>query len=264
MNFTYSTIIGRDPLLLEGHLHNITSYAGFDKLPCEKKLLVIVYKNSSISSSTTDKILEICDKYGAQAELYEEPTSNFIENLYACWNLGYEKALDGFVFRGGSDQVFSRNSFPYLYIAALNLKDDNIVLQANTIENADRNLNSRHMLASLGNSFEDFSFDKFESFCKQLNENIPNNLLSIEDSMHHWGKPTEFTSSLGIINRTDGCSWLMKKKDWELHGPLPVIENGITGDVIIHDRLQQAGYKSYIFRDCVTYHFVRGESLNIQ
>ena len=56
----------------------------------------------------------------------------------------------------------------------------------------------------------------------------------------------------------------MKKSDWEEFGPMPPIENGITGDVVIHDRMQTAGYENYIVRDCVTYHFVRGESKDIQ
>ena len=108
MKFTYYTIIGRDPSLLEGHLDNVTKYAGFDKLECEKKLLVIVYKNQSIPQSVTDQIFEVCKKYNAEYVIYNEPHSNFIENLYACWNLGYEYALDGLVFRGGSDQTFSK------------------------------------------------------------------------------------------------------------------------------------------------------------
>jgi hypothetical protein len=56
----------------------------------------------------------------------------------------------------------------------------------------------------------------------------------------------------------------MTRKDWEEHGPLPVLENGVTGDVVIHDRFQRNGYESFIVRDCITYHFVRGESKDIQ
>ena len=41
----------------------------------------------------------------------------------------------------------------------------------------------------------------------------------------------------------------MKKRDWEQIGPIPVLENGITGDVVIHDRLQVNGYESYISKD---------------
>jgi len=40
---------------------------------------------------------------------------------------------------------------------------------------------------------------------------------------------------------------------------LPVFDNMITGDVAIHDYLMNAGYRDYIVRDCVTYHFVQGE-----
>jgi len=260
MNFTYYTIIGRDPRLLDGHLQNVTEYAGFNKLECTKKLLVIVYKNSKISEDTTSLIKKVCDKYGAEIFYYEEPTVDFLQNLYACWNLGYERALDGFVFRGGSDQIFSKDSFVHLYNEALKLKNQDFVLQANTIENAERNLNSRHLLAPLGNNFDDFNIQKFEEFCTKINFGIEKTILTLQDSLQFWGKPTPLVSTLGIINRTDGCSWLMKKSDWQRFGPLPILEYGITGDVVIHDRLQRAGYVSYITRDCITYHFVRGES----
>ena len=264
MKFTYYTIIGRDPSLLEGHLKNVTEYAGFNDLKCDKKLLVIVYTNSSIPQTTTDEVLTICEKYGAETVLYPEPTSSFINNLYACWNLGYAHALDGMVFRGGSDQVFSKNSFVSLYNDRLSCDNEKVILQANTIENANRNLGSRHLLAFLGDTFESFSYEGFETLCDGINKNANKPLLSLSESLELWNRPLGFTSSLGQINRTDGCSWLMTKKDWEEHGPIPVIENGITGDVVIHDRFQIAGYESYITRDCVTYHFVRGESKDIQ
>jgi len=265
--FTYYTIIGKDPSLLKGHLENVTKYAGFDKLECEKRLLVIVYRNSLITKETTDKILEVCDEYGAHPVMYDEPVTEFLPNLYACWNLGYEYALDGFVFRGGSDQVFSKDSFVSLHRVAEETKNRNIVLQANTIENGDRNLGSRHILKSFGDTFEGFKLEEFEETCEELNGSpfLPDgDLVSISEALEVWGKPTSFNSSLGHINRCDGCSWLMSKKDWEEFGPLPITENGHTGDVVIHDRLQKAGYQSYIAKDCITYHFVRGESLEVQ
>ena len=97
-------------------------------------------------------------------------------------------------------------------------------------------------------------------FIENINENVDLEILDIGRSVKTWGHPTSFQSSLGHINRTDGCSWLMTRQDWVEYGPLPPIENGITGDVIIHDRLQKVNYFNYIVRDCVTYHFVRGES----
>lgn len=261
--FTYYTIIGRDSNLLEHHLDNITNYAGFNSLECKKRLLVIIYKNSNILESTTDKIIEICAKYKAGYSIYEEPSSNFLKNLYYCWNLGYTHALDGYIFRGGSDQIFSKDSFLELYSVAEQNKDKKIVLQANTIENQHATVSSRHILAPFGGTYEDFNYQKFETLCLELNnaplvENI--DLIDVQTALKAWGHPTSFHSTLGNIDRCDGCSWLMTKKEWEEYGPLPELENNVTGDVVIHDRMQLDGYTMYIVKKCLTYHFIRGES----
>ena len=265
--FTYYTIIGKDLSLPSGHVKNIKEYAGFDRLPCEKEFLVIVYKNKKIPEQTTSEILDYCDSQNLRTYIYEEPTESFLHNLYACWNLGYSEAKDGWVFRGGSDQVFSKDSFLHLYEQASKI-DDETILQANTIENAHKLTqlgvsNSRHFTEEFGNDFETFSYEKFERFCEDINRDVNEELLDIQTSLGYWGHPTEFHSSLGVIDRTDGCSWLMSRKHFESHGPMPPIERGVTGDVIIHDRFQSAGFKNFITRDCITYHFVQGESSQI-
>lgn len=267
--FTYYTIIGKDLNLLKGHVKNVKEYAGFDKIPGKKEFLIIVYRNRNISPSTTKAILDFCKSQNIRTHIYDEPNNVFIKNLYACWNLGYELSQDGYVLRGGSDQVFSRNSFLSLYNESEKLRGKgitNVVLQANTIENKKRlkeiGAKSRHFSEEFGDNFENFDYKKFESFEKKINKGIKKQLIDINDALRYWKKPTSELTSLGRINRVDGCSWLMTKKDWQKYGPLPVVENGITGDVIIHDRLQQAGYTEYIVKDCITYHFVRGESMS--
>jgi len=260
MKFTYYTIIGKDKKLLEGHLKNVTEYAGFNKLPCDKELLLIVYTNQSIDKEITSELISIGQNYGAKVISYAEPVQNFLQNLYACWNIGYLMSGDGFVFRGGSDQIFSKDSFVNLYDTAYKYRNEDVILQANTIENPRRAFESRHILADLGETYEEFDYSKFESLCESLTSKTTKELLTIEESLSVWGKPTSFMSSIGRINRTDGCSWLMKRRDWERHGPLPPVEGGVTGDVVIHDRMQQAGYKNYIVNDVITYHFVQGES----
>lgn len=272
MKFTYYTIIGKNLDLLKGHVKNVKEYAGFNKLTCEKEFIVIIYTNRTISTETTQSLIDYCTLENIKYVMYDEPTNVFIENLYACWNLGYEASDDGYVFRGGSDQVFSRDSFIYLYEEAEKLRlsgDKKFILQANTIENsialAQINAHSRHFSKDFGGTFGSFSYDKFETFIDNINnkETVkPNKLVSIEEALSIWEKPTSLQTSLGNINRVDGCSWLMTKEDWLTYGPIPVIINNITGDVLIHDRLQLSGYKEYIVRDCVTYHFVRGESMN--
>ena len=269
MKFTYYTIIGRDLELLKGHIDNIKKYAGFDELKTEKEILVIIYKNNKIPQQTTKNIIDYCCANDLKFHLHEEKHSNFLINLYDCWNLGYEKSDDGYVFRGGSDQIFSKNSFIEIYTQAEILRKNGIknILQFNTIENSERlkemNVASRHFMKDFGNSFINFKYQEFEGFIQKINSDIPFDLIDINEALSFWNHPTGFNSSLGFINRTDGCSWLMTKEDWLKYGPLPPIENGHTGDVIIHDKLQLAGYINYIVKNCITYHFVRGESNKI-
>ena len=261
--FTYYTIIGKDVNLLQGHVENVKEYAGFDKLPCEKEFLVIVYKNSGIPESVTSEILNYCASQDIRTYIYEEPTDSFLDNLYACWNLGYSEAKDGWIFRGGSDQVFSKNSILETYNDAKRTQGEKITLQANTIENINRNLDSRHLLFNLGDSFNNFNYLMFENVCEYILNNPAirdNRFINIDKAIEAWGRPTSFNSSYGTINRCDGCSWIMTKENWVKYGPIPKMEKGITGDVIIHDRMQFDGFEQYIMNNCITYHFVRGES----
>jgi hypothetical protein len=272
MKFTYYTIIGKDLNLLKGHVKNIKEYAGFDRLPCEKEFIIIIYRNNKIPKEITNSLLEYCKSESIKTVIYDEPVDRFIDNLYACWNLGYEASTDGYVFRGGSDQVFNKDSFIRLYEEAEKLRINNpnkkFVLQANTIENTSRikkiGAISRHFTLDIGTTFDEFDYKSFENFIVDINRNIDKDLLTIDDALRYWGKPTSLGTSLGQINRVDGCSWLMTREDWVNYGPLPVFEKGITGDVFIHDKLQLAGYEELLVKDCVTYHFVRGESINVQ
>jgi hypothetical protein len=264
-HFTYYTIIGKDLNLLKGHVENIKYHAGFDKLTCPKEFLMIVYRNNRIPAHVTNEILDYCHANDIRTEIYDEPTNNFIENLYACWNLGYEKSQDGFVFRGGSDQVFNKDSFISLVEQANKLDEEGkkFVLQANTVECKSRlqkiNAVSRHFARDFGESFDNLDLNAFERFVDDLRAGVKEELLGIYKALEYWKHPTPAETTVGWINRCDGCSWLMKRQDWVEFGPLPVFHNMITGDVAIHDYLMNAGYRDYIVRDCVTYHFVQGE-----
>jgi hypothetical protein len=272
MKFTYYTIIGKDLNLLKGHVENVRNYAGFDRLPCEKEFIIIIYRNNNIPPAVTESLINYCNENGLTHVIYDEPYNTFIDNLYACWNLGYEKASEGYVFRGGSDQVFSKDSFIRLYEIAENFRINEphrkIILQANTIENTTRireiNAISRHFTMDLGFTFDTFDYEGYEKFIARINRDLTQEVLTIDDCLKYWGKPTQLQTTLGVINRVDGCSWLMTKEEWSKYGPIPVFRNGITGDVAIHDTLQLDGYEELLVKDCVTYHFVRGESINVQ
>lgn len=268
MKFTYYTIIGRDPAMLRAHLTNLKEVAGYDALQVDKELLVIVYRNPKIPKETTEEIIEVCERMGAIPFLYDEPDDDFLQNLYACWNAGYIFATGDVIFRAGSDQVFYTGSLQalvdvwtgYRWLPDPPIGHGGIVLQANTIENAKRSPESRHILADLGSTYQDFDQVGFNRLSEALIAKTDKKILTIEESLEVYGKPTGFHSSLGWIDRVDGCSWMMSRNAFLNHGPLPSLEGGITGDVIIHDRLQRARFKSFLVRDCITYHFVRGES----
>lgn len=272
MKFTYYTIIGKDPYLIKGHLNNIRFHAGFDQLDCPKQIIVVVYKNSKIPKEITEEILDICTQNNAKIVIYDEPTTNFLDNLYRCWNLGYEHSDDGWVFRSGSDQAFNKDSFPKLYDVAMREREKNskILLNSNTIEHSVRAMSkgniSRHIIANFGDNFKNFNVDAFEKFCAELNKNVKEELLTVDQSYSYWRKPTGFCSTVSAWhNRTEGCSWLITKKDWEEYGPMIPLtyysRGQITGDCLLHDKLQIVGYKDYLTRDCITYHFFRGESI---
>ena len=272
MHFTYYTIIGKNLKLFQSHVQNIKIYSGFDSMPCDKEFLIIIYKNSSIPESTTQSILDFCKEENIRPVIYDEPDSNFLNNLYFSWNLGYQESKEGYVFRSGSDQVFSKDSFLYLYEAAEKLRTtgyEKFILQANTIENLTAlnkiGATSRHFAIDLGGTFEEFDYKTFEDLIASFEKKIPKeiDLIDIETALKYWKKPTKLQTTLGIIDRVDGCSWLQMKSDWEKHGALvPINAQGITGDVTYIDELQRQNYKMYIPRNVHTYHFVRGESFN--
>lgn len=264
MHFTYYSIIGKDLNLLKGHVNNIKDYAGFDKLECDKEFIMIVYRNERIPPHVTQSIVDFCNDNDVRVVFYDEPDNVFLTNLYACWNLGYEAAKDGYVFRGGSDQIFSKDSFVHLYNVAEKLQGQKVTLHANTIECASRLAKigswSRHFTLSLGETYEEFDYKEFENFISNINAGVTQEYFDVYKALQLWNHPTSFLSSMGVINRCDGNSWLMTREDWVKHGPLPVMFNNTTGDCVINDILQQNGYMDYIVRDCITYHFVQGES----
>jgi len=265
-HFTYYTIIGKDLDLLKGHVENIKYHAGYDKLECPKEFIVIVYTNSKIDPSVTQTIVDYCNEQNLRVVYYHEPPHlDFLHNLYNCWNIGYEYSQPGYVFRGGSDQVFSEDSFVHLFNAAQKLDQagKKYVLQANTIECASRlrkiNAISRHFACDFGDNFKNMNMEAFENFITNINMNVDSKILNIYQALKHWRHPTTTETTMGVLNRCDGCSWLMSKQDWIDFGPIPPLDGPITGDVAIHDYLMKAGYMDYIVRDCVTYHFVQGE-----
>ncbi len=251
--FDYYTIIGRNSELFRGHVDNTLRNAGLTRDLWDFHTLV--YTNGKIPQETTDEIVAICEENDIHWYLHpEDPSQSFIKRLYDCWNRGYELGSRPHVFRAGSDQTWSKNAFYNLWNAYEDLVIKPVVLQAQTIEHMVSYPGSRHFCRDFGNNFGNYDEEAFFKFCEEISR--PGSYL-IHEALEIWGKPTR------MINgppRTDGCSWLQERKLFKTHGPMPTIRGGVTGDVLIHDAYQRAGIPNLLVGDCITYHFVRGES----
>lgn len=249
--FDYCTIIGRDPLLWRWHVDNIIKNAGLSR--DRWSFHVIIYRNEGIPATITDELVAICEANDIKYHFhYEDPSQPFIKRLYACWNKIYELGERDLVLRGGSDQAWYKDSFRNI-LDAFDASPFNCILQAQTVE---AHGPSRHIVREFGNSPSTFKEKEWEDFCKEI---IRDGLFGPEGCLDIWGHPT---ITIDGRYRTEGCSWLQDKKLWKQYGPMPdtVMAGGITGDVWLNRRYQDEGISDFLVGDCITYHFVRGES----
>lgn len=253
--FDFYSIIGRDPKLWRGFVANVLRNSGLSRDLWD--FHAIVYTNNKISRQTTEEIIEICKENDIFYYLHpEDPSKPFIERLYKAWNRGYELGKRPLIFRAGSDQTWNNGAFAALWGAWESLPVKSAVLQAQTVEHTVSYPGSRHFCRDFGNNFDNYDEEAFFEFCREISRP---GIYTIDECLDIWGKPGR------MINgppRTDGCSWLMKRELFKKVGPMPTLIGGVTGDVIIHDRIQSLGVPNFLVGDCITYHFVRGESKN--
>lgn len=259
MKLSYYTIIGRDARLFKWHVDNVLRNSGLSRDLWDFN--VVVYKNNRIPEQTTAEILELCKINDINWLIYNEPHDNFLINLYNSWNLGYTLGKGELVLRAGSDQAFSPGCFAAMLDAHNSYYGTGeLITQMHTVESPLAGPGSRHWVMPFGNNWQEFKEDEFVKFCQSQ---AKPGLFGIEEALRIWKHPTSFNSSLGHINRVDGVSWLMSRELFKKIGPMPAIENGHTGDVIIHDRATRAGIPELLVGDAFSYHLVRGEARQI-
>jgi hypothetical protein len=257
--FDYTTIIGRDPKLFRFHVDNVLRNAGLSRE--HWSFNVVVYYNETIPRETTDEIMDICEKNDITVfKIYEDPRKPFIMRLYDAWNLVQEVGYRPLTLRAGSDQTWYPGSFKAIYEEYLEFEKKNgpdVILQAQTIESPLAG-QSRHFVKPFGTTAQEYDEAAFIKFCDEIK--APG-LFTIDEALARWGHPTHFSSSLGEThNRTDGCSWLQSKDLFKRFGPMRYIVGKWTGDVIIHDNYERGGVPNFLVGNCITYHFVKGES----
>lgn len=257
--FDYTTIIGRDPKLFRFHVDNVLRNAGLDR--DKWSFNAIVYRNEKIPTEVTDEILDICHRNGITSfVIYEDPRKPFIMRLYDAWNLVQEVGNRELTLRAGSDQTWYPGSFAAMldeYETYKKINGPDVILQAQTVESPLAG-QSRHFVRPFGTTPDDYDEAAFISFCDEIKAD---GLFDILQCVARWGHPTPFSSSIAPNhNRTDGCSWLQTKDLFRRFGPMPYIRGQWTGDVWIHDNYERSGIPNYLVGNCITYHFVKGES----
>jgi hypothetical protein len=248
---TAYTIISRDVELLEWSYTNARDRADYD----HEWLIIGWDPTAEIKKYCKDNKLRLV-LYKPKPETdFKSRTAWFLHNLYACWNLGYEKAQTKWVARMGSDQFFSQGWLRELHVAAT-LHGERATYHTWTIESPIAH-RSRHEIHSFGTVPNEFDTLRFDQYATTLQRHHAHDRPWPRSHCNLWyHHPVK-----GMEQRPDGCTWLQTKALWEVFGPLAdtVIPPGIAGDVDYMDRLYDAGVEGYLLPRSVCFHLVQGE-----
>lgn len=266
LRFDYATVIGRDVQLFKWTIDQVLRNGAAGLTRDDWDFNTYIYYNEGISEDVTEELIYLCKTHGINYELhYENPSEPFISRLYKAWNRVQLMGKHPITIRGGSDQSFYAGSFREAikyYEIQIAMLDGPCVVNFQTVESPLAGL-SRHYILDAGSTPETYKEEIFIEFCDKIKMS---GLWTIGNAMNRWdGKPGPFTSSLGHNHlRGDGVSWVLSKELFKKFSPMPALVNTpygpITGDVIIHDRLEAAGIPSYIAGEAISYHLVAGES----
>lgn len=184
----------------------------------------------------------------------------FLKNLYAAFNRCYSEAETLWVARMASDQFFSQDWLKNL-MASAKRYGDRSVYHCWTVESPVAK-HSRHDIQDWGSTWQEFDLARFENYAANFSWRYQNQPVIPGDECNLW----YFHPTRGAQTRPDGTSWLMTKALFNEFGPMLdcINEEGVSGDVGIHDRMTDAGVKQYLVMNSINYHLVRAESRSIQ
>ena len=253
-DITVYTVVSIYDQLLQWCIANARARAGI-----EHDWLVIGW-------GASDAVKRVCEKEGARLIDFmpdQEPSKEsadhtpwFLRELYLRFNAGYQYAENKWVARMGVDQFFSKNWLKNLMNAA-DRYGDRGVYHCWTVESPIAK-NSRHEIKDWGITWQEFDSIRFEQYASERAWRYQYELAIPGDECGLFYRHP----SRGTQQRADGCTWLQTKALWQEFGPLinTINEEGVTGDVSIHDKMTDAGVKSYLVPTSTTYHLVRGAS----
>lgn len=258
------TIIGRNVDLLKQWIECVQDRCGLE--PDQYELDLVLWKPDQ---DVLDYAKEHCHQYVIYDPMKQHGNENYVRDLYACWNLGYEMSRCKYVFRSGSDQIFSKNFLKnamnligeYEQPQGLDGVSNTAFYHLYTLESwegskaAYQRPCSRHIMPQ--GWWDDLlhpNWTKFDMFCESMSVD---KLLTNEEYALPFKHPTR-----GWIFHTVGASWIQRKSTYDKYGAMIdyVGQGGITGDVELFDRGEKYGVPSLLLGNSFTFHRCKGES----
>jgi len=260
------TVIGRNVKLLDQWVRCVRDRAGYDNMEIN---LVLWDPEPDIIQYAEDHGIRYVIYRAAEHEFKGHPHHHFVFNLYNCFNLGYEMSQATYVFRSGSDQIFSRGFIGdamKLILPYENLDDEGNFEQTAfyhlyTMESWDGSKAaygapcSRHIMPiGWWDDMYKPDWGKFDTFCQAISAD---RLLTNDEYALPFRHATR-----GWMFHTVGASWIQRRDTYERLGALwnHVGPGGLTGDVEYFDRGEQQGIPSLLLSNSFTLHRCKGES----
>jgi hypothetical protein len=190
-------------------------------------------------------------------EVEGEDFETWLFNLYSTWHICQIVGDSSYNIRAGSDQAFGPSAFAHLIDAmdefAFKNGHDNVILFNNCIECKDNVSESRHILESMGKSWDAFDEALLYDWCAK-NEEV--GLFDWHRAFSKWCAPKDLPGC-PMNQSPDGCSWIMSKQLYRRFGPMIPRDTYGTGDISLMMRIRNAGVPIYIVGDSTTYHLSR-------
>ena len=267
------TIIGRNVRLLDQWIQCVKSRSGMK--PFEYEIDLVLWDPADdILQYVNDNKIRYTIYDSSKHEYRGHPDNRFVFDLYRAWNLGYSMSRASYVFRSGSDQLFSKNFLSNSMDLILNYEyeltdegfkprkeDRTAFYHLLTLESWEGSKAaygrpcSRHIMPiGIWNDLYSPDWGRFDKFCEAM---LVPTLLSNEEYALPLRHPTR-----GWILHTVGASWIQRKSTWDNIGPLweHVGINGLTGDLEYFDRGEVLGIPSFLIANAATLHRCKAEA----
>ncbi|MCD6139051.1 MAG: hypothetical protein J7J91_10915 [Deltaproteobacteria bacterium] len=189
-----------------------------------------------IDSITSREVRDYIREKGYSTLEVKGERGDWLYNLYACWNRGYDAFYEynaDVVVPFGVDHAFYKGWLKYL----VKYVKPNRIVNCKLIESG--RLPSIHECRDFGEPVEGrFKLKEFYEYCERI-----------------W-RDELVTDERSYGRRFDAMPFAVPKEVWELYGPMPKrIVDGVTGDTYFFNRCRENGVEIVKSLGSISYHY---------